>query len=141
AGNPSSFSAQSTAINAAQVLAQQINAMSGGIQSLRGSAEQGIAADVQAANNALQQVAAINQQVQAAGPTDAATSALLDQRDNYIDQLSKLMDVRVVQSDNNQVFVYTSSGTQLVGAGQNPAQLTFNVQGAVTANTLWNVDP
>lgn len=141
AGNPSSFSTQSTAANAAQVLAQQLNAMSGGIQSLRASAEQGIAADVQAANNALQQVAAINQQVQAAGPTDAATAALLDQRDGYIDQLSKLMDVRVVQSDNNQVFVYTASGTQLVGAGQNPAQLTFNAQGAVTANTLWNVDP
>jgi flagellar hook-associated protein 1 FlgK len=141
AGDPSSFSAQSTAINAAQVLAQQINAMSGGIQSLRGSAEQGISADVQAANNALQQVSTINQQVQSVGSADASSAALMDQRDKYIDQLSKLMDVRVVQATNNQVYVYTSSGTQLVGAGQNPAQLTFNAQGAVGANSLWNSDP
>jgi flagellar hook-associated protein 1 len=141
AGDPSSFSAQSTAINAAQVLAQQINAMSGGIQSLRGSAEQGISADVQAANNALQQVSSINQQVQSVGSADASSAALMDQRDKYIDQLSKLMDVRVVQAANNQVYVYTSSGTQLVGAGQNPAQLTFNAQGAVGANSLWNADP
>jgi flagellar hook-associated protein 1 FlgK len=141
AGDPSSFSAQSTAINAAQVLAQQINAMSGGIQSLRGSAEQGISADVQAANNALQQVSTINQQVQSVGSADASSAALMDQRDKYIDQLSKLMDVRVVQATNNQVYVYTSSGTQLVGAGQNPAQLTFNAQGAVGANSLWNADP
>jgi len=139
--SPSSFSAQSTAVNAAQVLAQQVNAMSNGVQALRGSAEQGIAADVQAANNALQQIATINGQVTAANPNDASAAALMDQRDNYIDQLSKLMDIRVVQSADNQVYVYTSSGTQLVGAGQNPAQLTFNAQGAVTANTLWNSDP
>ena len=30
---------------------------------------------------------------------DSATAALEDQRDSYIDQLSKLMDVRVVTSD------------------------------------------
>ena len=46
-----------------------------------------------------------------------------------------------VQSNDNQVFVYTNSGTQLVGAGQNPAQLSFNAQGSVTANTLYNADP
>ncbi len=141
ASNPSSFSTQSTAVNAAQVLAQQLNAMTNQVQALRGSAEQGIAADVQSANNALQQIANINQQVQSTNSTDAASAALLDQRDQYIDQLSKLMDVRVVQGDDNQVFVYTSSGTQLVGAGQNPAQLSFNAQGAVTADTLWNADP
>jgi flagellar hook-associated protein 1 FlgK len=139
--NPSSFSTQSTALNAAQVLAQQLNAMSNGIQQLRGSAEQGISADVQAANTALQQIATINQEVTSATPNDASAASLMDQRDQYIDQLSKLMDVHVVQSSDNQVFVYTNSGTQLVGAGQSPAQLSFNAQGAVTANTLWNADP
>ena len=51
------------------------------------------------------------------------------------------MDVRVVQASNNQVYVYTSSGTQLVGAGQGAAQLTFNAQGSITANSQWNADP
>src|SRR5882672_5211691 len=48
--DPSLFSSQSTAINSAQVLAQQLNAMSTGVQTLRSAAEQGIASDVQAAN-------------------------------------------------------------------------------------------
>jgi flagellar hook-associated protein 1 FlgK len=139
--SPSTFSAQSTAINAAQQLASQINSTSDQIQALRESAEQGIAADVQSANNALQQISAINEQVTAADPNDASAAALMDQRDGYIDQLSKMMDIRVVQAPNNQVYVYTGSGTQLVGAGQEPAQLSFNAQGSVSADTLWNADP
>jgi flagellar hook-associated protein 1 FlgK len=139
--NPSSATAQSTAINAAQVLAQQLNQASNGIQSLRESAEQGISTDVQAANNALQQIAKINSQVTDTSSADAATSALLDQRDQDVSQLAKLMDIKVVQGANNQIYVYTGSGTQLVGAGQAAAQLSFNPQGAITANTLWNADP
>jgi flagellar hook-associated protein 1 FlgK len=139
--NPSSSTLQSTAINAAQTLAQQLNQASNGIQALRESAEQGISSDVQTANNAMQQIAAINAQVTTTNSTDAATTQLLDQRDKDISQLAQLMDIKVVQGPNNQVYVYTSSGTQLVGAGQAAAQLSFNPQGAITANTLWNADP
>src|SRR6267142_4206656 len=139
--NPSSFSAQSTAINAARVLAQQLNAMSGSIQTLRSATEQGIAADIQAANNALRQIAAINQQVPTANPGDAAATALMDRRDQYVEQLSRLLDVRVVEGEHNQVFVYTRAGTELVGGGAEPGQLSFDAQGTVTPNTLWNIDP
>ncbi len=141
ASDPSSFSQQSTAINAAQVLAQQLNAMTGSIQALRLSAEQGIASNVQAANNALQQIAAINQKVPTASPDDAASTVLMDQRDQYVEQLSKLMDIRVVQGDHNQVFVYTRSGAELVGGGGDPAQLSFDAHGTLTPNTLWDPDP
>jgi flagellar hook-associated protein 1 FlgK len=139
--NPSSSTTQSNAINAAQVLAQQLNQASNGIQQLRESAEQGIATDVQAANSAMQDIAAINSQVTNTTSTDAATSELLDRRDQDIAQLSKLMDLKVVHGQNNQVYIYTSSGTQLVGAGQASAQLAFSPQGAITADTLYNADP
>jgi flagellar hook-associated protein 1 FlgK len=139
--NPSSSTAQSTAINAAQVLAQQLNQASDGVQSLRESTEQGISTDVQAANSALQEIASINAQVTNTSSDDAATSALLDQRDQDVSQLAQLMDIKVIPSSNNQIYVYTGSGTQLVGAGQAAAQLSFNPQGSMTANTLWNADP
>jgi flagellar hook-associated protein 1 len=139
--NPSSPTAQSTAINAAQTLAQQVNQASNGIQSLRESAEQGISSDVQAANSALQEIASINAQVTNTNSADAATSALLDQRDQAVAQLAQLMDIKVIPSSNNQIYVYTGSGTQLIGAGQAAAQLSFSPQGSMTANTLWNADP
>jgi flagellar hook-associated protein 1 FlgK len=99
----------------------------------------GIAGDVQQANNALQQIANINQQLQGSTATDSTTALLEDQRDQYIDQLSKLLDIRVAQGGNNQVTVFTSSGTQV--AGNQAAQLNFNPTGSITAAQQWNADP
>ncbi len=108
--SPNSSAAQSQTIGAAQALAQQLNNATNSIQTLRSQADQGIAGDVQQANNALQQIANINQQLAGSGPADSTTALLENQRDQYIDQLSKLMDIRVVQGSNNQVSVFTDSG-------------------------------
>lgn len=138
--SPDSQSARTGVLNAAQALAQQLNSTSQGIQALRNSAETGIANSVSTANNALTQIAKINRQLQGYTNQDAATAALLDQRDQFITQLSGLMDVRVVKGEGNQVSVYTTSGTQLVG-GSDAAQLSFNTQGTVTPEAQWNADP
>jgi flagellar hook-associated protein 1 FlgK len=137
--SPSSYAAQSQTINSAQTLAQQLNSATASIQTLRTQADQGIANDVQQANNAMQQIANINQQLAGGGQDDSATSTLEDQRDQYIGQLSKLMDVRVVQGSGNQVAIYTSSGAQLVGT--QASQLSFNQTGTITAAQQWNADP
>jgi flagellar hook-associated protein 1 len=137
--SPASTSAQNTAINAAQVLTQQLNSMSSNIQLLRSAAEQGISGDVDTANNALQNIAKINQQVASANPNDATAPGLMDQRDFYIDQLTKLMNVKVVQNDNNQVSIFTGNGIQLVGT--TAVNLSFDAQGSLTPNEAWNADP
>ncbi|MGH6727984.1 MAG: flagellar hook-associated protein FlgK, partial [Pseudolabrys sp.] len=136
---PSSTAAQSQTIGAAQALVQQLNNATTGIQTLRSQAEQGIAGDVQQANTALQQIATINQQLAGNSAADSSTALLENQRDQYIDQLAKLMDIRVVQGSNDQVTVFTGSGTQLVGT--QAAQLNFNATGTVTAAQQWNADP
>src|SRR3954465_13247856 len=87
-----SQSARIGVVNAAQALAQQLNVTTQGIQALRANAETGINDSVIAANNAMAQIANINKQLQSNAQTDGATAALLDQRDQYIDQLSQLMD-------------------------------------------------
>jgi flagellar hook-associated protein 1 FlgK len=138
-----SQSARIGVVNAANMLASQLNSMTQGIQTLRGAAETGINDSVNTANNLMSQIATINNQL-AANPlggtsTDSSTAALLDQRDQYITQLSELMDIRVTTNGANQVTVFTSSGVQLVG--NEAAKLSFNAQGTVTPNTLWNSDP
>ncbi len=137
--SPDSQSARIGVVNAAQTMAQQLNATTQGIQSLRANAETGINDSVIAANNAMKQIAAINTQLQNSGQTDGATAALLDQRDQYIDQLSQLMDIRTVTNNLNQVTVFTNSGVQLVGT--EASQLSFNPQGTITPNTLYNTNP
>ena len=138
-----SQSARIGVVNAANALAQQLNSMTQGIQTLRGAAENGISDSVNTANGLMKQIATINNQL-ATNPnggtsTDSSTAALLDQRDQYVTQLSELMDIRVTTNGANQITVFTGSGVQLVG--QEAATLSFNPQGTVTPNTEWNADP
>ncbi|MBN9601873.1 MAG: flagellar hook-associated protein FlgK [Afipia felis] len=131
--------ARTTAVNAAQSLAQMLNSASAGIQSLRADAESSIKSSVDAANNAMKQIATINNQLLGTTGDDAAAASLLDQRDQYVAQLSQLMDIRVITNDRNQVTVFTNSGVQLVGS--EAATISFDAQGTVTPNTTWSSDP
>lgn len=138
-----SQSARITLVTAAQAFAQQLNSTTQGIQALRGAAENGITDAVNIANNALQQIAKINNQLRSnpsgGTSTDSATSTLLDQRDLYITQLSQVMDIRVLPAEGNKVSVFTGSGVQLVG--NEAVKLSFNGQGTVNANSVWDRDP
>ncbi len=137
--SPDDSAARTSVISQAQVLAQQLNQMTSRIQGLRSDAEQSISDAVAQANNAMTQIASINQKLTGMTSNDSATATLLDQRDAYIDQLSQLMDINVIQGDNNQVTIHTTSGTQLVG--YDAAQLSFNAAGSVSAFSQWSSNP
>ncbi|MBC7042314.1 flagellar hook-associated protein FlgK, partial [Salmonella enterica subsp. enterica serovar Enteritidis] len=115
--NPSNQSAQSVAMSAAQGLAQQLNATTKGIQTLRSKVEQDIGNSVTQANAAISQIATLNTQLQGLNTSDPLSATLQDQRDNAINTLSKYVDIRVVSDGSNGVSVFTNSGVQLVGAG------------------------
>jgi flagellar hook-associated protein 1 len=134
-----SSSSQIAAVNAAQALAQQLNATTQGIQTLRTNAEQDLNVSVGQANSAMSQIASINTQLQGMSATDPTAATLMDQRDAAINQLSQLMDVRVSTTGNNQTSVYTSNGVELVGT--QASTLTFNSQGTLSANSQWNSNP
>src|SRR5689334_23642008 len=63
ATSPDSASARSSVLSAAQVLTQQLNGMTADIQGLRSDAELGLADSVRQANEAMQRIAQINQQL------------------------------------------------------------------------------
>jgi len=135
-----SQSAQSVALSAAQTLAQQLNTTTQGIQSLRTNVNQDIGTSVSQANAAMTTIASINTRLQGLNPTDPEAATLEDQRDNAINTLSKLMDVRAVTDSANQVSVFTNSGVQLVG-GSLASTMSFSSPGALSASSLYNTDP
>ncbi|MPZ39965.1 MAG: flagellar hook-associated protein FlgK [Rhizobiales bacterium] len=137
--SPESASSRSAVINAAQLLVQQLNGMTADIQALRGDAELGLADVVSRANEAMTRIAELNKQLAAASPGAGSTAALLDQRDLYIDQLSQMMDIKIIRGDYNQVSVFTNSGIELVGLSA--STLTFEAQGSINASTQWSADP
>jgi flagellar hook-associated protein 1 FlgK len=134
-----SSSSQISAASAAQALAQQLNATTQGIQTLRTNAEQDLNISVGQANAAMSQIAQINTALQGLSTTDPTAATLMDQRDAAINKLSQLMDIRVSTTGNNQTTVYTSNGVELVGV--QASKLTFNSQGTLSANSQWNSNP
>jgi flagellar hook-associated protein 1 len=111
-----------------------------GIQTLRTNVSQDIGSSVTQANADMSTIATINTQLQGLAPTDPAAATLMDQRDNAINDLSKLMDVRTVTDSSNETSVFTTSGVQLVG-GELASKMTFTSPGTLTANNLYNSDP
>jgi flagellar hook-associated protein 1 FlgK len=135
-----SASAQTSALAAAQSLAQSLNATSQGIQTLRSNVEQDIGSSVTKANADMSTIATINTQLQGLAPTDPAAATLMDQRDSAINDLSKLVDIRTVTDSSNETSVFTTSGVQLVG-GELASKMTFTSPGVLTANALYSSDP
>ena len=138
--NPGNQSAQSVALSAAQTLAQQLNTTTRGIQSLRSNVEQDIGNSATQANAAMTQIAQINTKLQGLSPTDPEAATLMDQRDNALSQLAKLVDVRAVTDSSNQTSVFTTTGIQLVGAGL-ASEFTFNSPGTLGATSLYSANP
>ena len=138
--SPDSAAARSVVLSSAQVLAQTLNSVTTDIQALRGDAEGGLSDPWSSRpTNALKKIAALNKQLAGIGEISSSDAALMDQRDDYIDQLSELMDIRIVTDSRNQVNIFTNSGIQLVGA--DAAQLSFTPQGTVSAATALGPDP
>jgi len=136
--SPDDGAARSAVIGAAQQLATQLNQMSGTVQSLRATAELGLSDSVTTANEAMRQIAELNKKIAASSSPDGATASMMDQRDRYIDQLAKLMDINVVQN-GSQVTIFTNSGIQLVGT--EAAQIAFDARGSMTPASKWSADP
>ena len=136
--SPADAAAQGSVVSAAQLLTQQLNSMSSSIQGLRGDAELGLSDAVTQANTAMSQIAKLNSQLGSLTDSDSASATLQDERDNYINQLSQLMDINVIQGDHNQLSIYTNSGIQLVGT--QASTLAFDAHGTLSANALWSAD-
>ncbi len=137
--NSGASSARALALSTAQSLAQELNTTTQGIQQLRSNAEQDIGNSVNQANKDLAQIVNLNTQLQGLPTTDNNAATLMDQRDNAINDLSKLMDIKVITDGANVATVYTTSGLQLVGT--QASLLSFTGPGTLNAGSLWNSNP
>lgn len=124
AGNPESDAARQSLLNEASNLAAKMNRMSDMIQDMRLEAERNIAAGVEQANALLQTIAAVNKQISQRQAGNLSVGDLQDKRDMAIDELSRLMDVKVVNRDDGSVTIFTSGGQLLLD--RTPVELAFD---------------
>jgi flagellar hook-associated protein 1 FlgK len=139
ATSPDDPAARQTFLNAASNMATKLNTMSSQLQSMRLEAEQNISTSVDTANSALKSIANINQQIAQRQASGLSVADLQDQRDNAVNTLSSLMDIKTVGRDDGTVAVFTGGGQLLLD--KQPVTLTFDEHTSLDADSAYDIDP
>ncbi len=123
AADPSLVSARQAMVASAQTLASRFQVIDDRLQALSGQSNQQIEAAVSKINALSTNIADLNQRVVIAQSAyDQPPNDLLDQRDNLLNELNKLVRVDVSKQYNGTVDVYLGTGHRLVG-GDKASQL------------------
>ena len=123
APNPSSLSLRQAVLTAAGNLANDFNVTANNLQTQRGNLDQTVVQDVGEVNRLTTEIASVDQQISNLENVHENASTLIDQRTNLIRQLSGLIDVQVIPTDNG-ISLTTSNGTALVSGGESFALST-----------------
>ncbi|WP_020188056.1 flagellar hook-associated protein FlgK [Methylopila sp. 73B] len=136
AASPDDGTTQGSAVQEAVLLAQALNDASNGVQGLRQDADDALASGVDVANEALQSIASLSAKI-AASTNDSARASLEDQRDQAINELASLMDIKVSDTGSGDVRITTTSGLTLYDAGE-ASTLTFEPTSSVSAEKAYS---
>jgi flagellar hook-associated protein 1 FlgK len=121
--DPTNLSLRQGVLTAAGNLATVFNHTSDNLTQQQSSIDLNVSQAVQQVNTLTGQIAAVNTQISQLQGVGQDASAFIDQRDVLIGQLSGLIDVSSIKSDNGLTLT-TSNGTALVVGGQSFALST-----------------
>ena len=115
--NPSSTSVQEGVISAGQNLAQAFNTTANSLTTVQSQMDTQVTQNVAQINSLSQQIASLNGQVSQLTAAGQDGGTIEDQRDQLVQQLSKLTGISVTQSSDGEVIT-TGNGTPLVMGSQ-----------------------
>lgn len=130
ASRPDSEPRLQTILHTAQGLAEHINTTSREIQTQRTQADQSISQQVTQLNNSLLQIEQLNSAILTQNTSGRDTSALMDQRQQLVDQISSIVPMRAVPRDRGQIALITTGGAIILDG--RPAELGFTPVGLIT---------
>lgn len=129
-GNPADVASRQNVLSAAQTLASDFNGASAQLQSQQQSLDEQGTSVVGQANTLLSNIAQLNLQIESTSPNqDAGT--LEDQRQEDLTQLSQLIGIRTIPTEDNGLTVTTLDGALLASQGQSFA-ISSGESGGVT---------
>lgn len=127
------------AVSSLQAMFSEVNRIGETLQSLIAEADQRIADSVDEAQDLMNRIADLNQEIRLSKGTGADITAAENAQSALVDRLSALMEVRVTQQDMGGVTVRTSGGALLVGAEAatlqyQPNDANFATHGVIIIN-------
>jgi flagellar hook-associated protein 1 FlgK len=136
ATKPNESTLASTVVSSAQDVANSLNSISSGIQSMRGDIDTEIGTQVDQLNGLLKQFDDVNATIKVGTATGKDINNELDMRDRYVKQISQIVGIRAVTRGDNDMMLYTSDGAMLDDGGAR--KILFTPTAAFDANTTGN---
>lgn len=118
------------AVNAARDLATLISSASRKIQEARSEADRNIDQQIKKLTNALNSVKELNRQITKTTVLGGDTSALQDNRQALVDEISAIVPVRSIPRDNGQIALFSTGGATLLDGSV--AEIEFSTVNQVT---------
>jgi len=122
---PTDLTLRQSVLTAADTLATDFNTAASSLQTQRSNIDQNVVASITQVNSLTSQIASVDQQIsnlQGAGQA-SSDGTLVDTQNDLIQQLSALIDVQVIPTDQG-ITLATSNGTTLVSGSQSFALTT-----------------
>jgi flagellar hook-associated protein 1 FlgK len=121
--DPSNLALRQGVLTAAGNLATDFNTAATNLHTQRGNLDLEVEQSVGGVNTLTKQIASVDQQISALENAGQSTGTLVDTRTSLIRQLSGLIDVQVIPTDQG-ITLATSNGTTLVSGSQSFALST-----------------
>jgi flagellar hook-associated protein 1 FlgK len=132
--SPSDLSLRQNVLTAAGNVASAFNAAASNLASQRTGLDQSVEQTVQQINQLTAQISYLNAQISNVQNAGESAGTFIDQRTQLIDQLSSLVDVSTIPTDNTLTLT-TASGTPLV-VGPTAFQLTTQLDSSGTQHVF-----
>ncbi|QCJ42385.1 flagellar hook-associated protein FlgK [Bacillus sp. S3] len=129
AKNPDSASARAVVRQKGVAVAETFNYLSGSLDQLQNDLKLVIKAKQSSINSLSSQISSLNDQISRLVPNNYQPNDLYDQRDVLIDQLSKLVDVKVSQGDNGMVNISVAGEMVVSGKTANKLEVQMSKNG------------
>ncbi len=114
ANAPADGSARQVVLSQAQELAARFRSAGEQVAGLQTSVAQDLKAGVASVNAMAKQIGALNREVAALNGTGQPANQLLDQRDQLVAEIAKLINVTTVKADDGSVGLFIGGGQNLV---------------------------
>jgi flagellar hook-associated protein 1 FlgK len=135
---PTNSSDREAVLSAATTLSSDISSAATSLNSQRSALDQEAAGVTSQVNALTTSIAQLNQQIQSTSP-DADAGTLEDQRQEDLSQLSQLIGINQITTQDNGLAITTTSGALLV-SGNSSFQLTTGTVNEVTDFFVGNTD-
>jgi flagellar hook-associated protein 1 len=136
--NPADNAYRQQVLSSAKTLAGNVSNAAASLESQKAAIDQDAAGVISQVNALTTEIAQLNQQIQSTSP-DGEAGVLEDQRVQDISQLSQLIGINQITTENNGLSITTTSGQLLVSEDTNDA-LTSGITGGVTHLFLGGTD-